>query len=229
MSEHVRARAASDGAVGLVVPASWWVVPLADEAERGRVVAALVEHHVGAGDAAAALRRRLRVDIGAAARRAAASGGWGMAFMLARVGDHPLSAVLTGYRARGSFRDEVGVEQVRAALTDATAATGGTLDAGAGPFGVVLRSVRQRTGTWHGVTDLPVLVADYWTDPDDGHGLVHLSFTTPLVTLRDAWVGLFDAVAATLHRSDLDVPDGTPPDVEGPPGGDEVRPPGTGR
>ncbi|UZN04783.1 hypothetical protein [Cellulomonas sp. S1-8] len=202
MSGGVRARGTSDGAIGLVLPADWWVVPLADETQRGRVVAALVEHQVGGGDASAALRRQLRVDIGAAARRAAASGGWGMAFMLMRAGDHPLPATMTGYRSPGSFRDEGGVAEVRGALEAATVAAGGRLDAGAGPFGLVLRSIRERTGTWHDVVDLPVLACDYWTDPDDGHGLVHLSFTTSLVALRDAMCDLFDTVVATLHRSD---------------------------
>lgn len=202
MSERARARPASDGAVGLVLPADWWVVPLVDEAERGRAVAALVEHQVGGGDAHAALRRQLRVDVGAAARRAAASGGWVTAFMVARVGDRPLPATMTGYRSPGSFRDEGGVTDVRAALEDSTVASGGRLDAGAGPFGLVLRTLRERTGAWHGVTDLTVLVCDYWTDPDDGHGLVHLSFTTPLVALRHAFRDLFDAVASTLHRGE---------------------------
>lgn len=199
MTEDVRARVASDGAVGLVLPADWWVVPLVDEAQRGRVVAAMVDHQVGDGDERATLRRQLRVDVGAAARRAAARDGWVLAFMLTHAAGHPLPATMTGYRAPGSFRDEAGVGAVRAALEDAAAATGGQVDVGAGPCGVVLRTVRQRTGAWHGVTDLPLLACDYWTDPGDGHGLVHLAFSTPLVTLEESFCELFDAVAATLH------------------------------
>ncbi|MCC2315315.1 hypothetical protein [Cellulomonas xiejunii] len=202
MSGDVRARPASDGAIGLVVPADWWVVPLADEAERGRVIAAMVDHQVGAGDEYAALRRRLRVDVGAAARRAAARDGWVIAFMLMHAAGHPLPATMIGYRSPGSFRDEAGVADVRAALEDVAAMTGGRVEAGAGPFGVVLRAVRVRTGSWHGVADLPLLACDHWTDPGDGHGLVHLAFTTPLVALREPIGELFDAVASTLHRSD---------------------------
>lgn len=204
MSEKVRARAASDGTVGLVLPADWWVVPLADEAARGRAVAAMVEHHVGGGDERATLRRQLRVDVGVAARRAAARDGWVIAFMLTRAAGHPLPATMTGYRAPGSFRDAAGVAEVRSALEEATAGTGGQVDVGAGPFGVVLRAVRERTGAWHDVADLPLLACDYWTDPSDGHGLVHLAFTTPLVALRTSFCDLFDAVAGTLH---VDVPD----------------------
>ena len=70
MTTRVPARASSDGVIGLVLPADWWVVPLGDEAVRGRVAAALVEHQVGGGDARAAARRLLRVEVGAAARRA---------------------------------------------------------------------------------------------------------------------------------------------------------------
>lgn len=227
MSEKVRARAASDGTVGLVLPADWWVVPLADDAARGRAVAAMVEHHVGGGDERATLRRQLRVDVGAAARRAAARDGWVIAFMLTRAAGHPLPATMTGYRAPGSFRDAAGVAEVRSALEEATAGTGGQVDVGAGPFGVVLRAVRERTGAWHDVADLPLLACDYWTDPSDGHGLVHLAFTTPLVALRTSFCELFDAVAATLH---VDVPDvGDVPDQPDEPDVSRTHPTGPRR
>lgn len=67
----------------------------------------------------------------------------------------------------------------------------------------MLRAVRRRTGASHAGVDLPVLACDYWTDPDDGHGLVHLAFSSPLVDLEPAWCDLFDTVAATLHRTDV--------------------------
>lgn len=201
VSTPVRARHASDHGIGLVLPADWWVVPLVDQAERGRTIAAMVQTQVGGGDACATLRRQLRVDVGSSARRATKSGGWVLAFMLTRAGEHALPATMTGYRSPGSFRDEAGVAVVRSAIEEAVRSAGGRLDVAAGPFGVMLRAVRRRTGTWHGVGDLPVLACDYWTDPDDGHGLVHLAFATPVVDLQDAWCDLFGTVAATLHRT----------------------------
>lgn len=192
---------ASAGPIGLVLPADWVVVPLADEAERGRVVARLVDERIGGDEAHEALRRELRVTLNAAARRAAASGGWLLALMPTRVEGLPTPATLTAYRTAGSFRGEAGVAEVRAALEHATSAVGGSVDIGACAFGVLLRAVRELTGTTGGA--LPRLACDYWTDPLDDHGLVHLSFSTPLVALRDQWCALFDAVVATLHRPEL--------------------------
>lgn len=188
--------------IGVVLPADWWVLPLDDETARGRVIADLVETQVAGGPATAGLRRELRVELGAATRRAAARGGWVGALMLGTVDGHPLPATLTGYRTSGSFHDAEQVAQVRDRIEETVAASSGRVDAGAGGFGLVLRAVRERAVGRHGVADLLVLACDYWTDPQDGHGLVHLSFTTPLVTLRDAFCGLFDAITATLHRVD---------------------------
>lgn len=195
------AGAASAGSIGLVLPADWVMVPLADEAERGRVVARLVDEQVGGDEAHEALRRELRVTLNAAARRAAASGGWLLALMLTQVAGLPTPATLTAYRASGSFRERTGVAAVRAAVEHATSAVGGSVDVGAGSFGVLLRTVREHTDTTGDA--LPRLACDYWTDPLDDHGLMHLSFSTPLVALRDEWCALFDAVVATLHRPQL--------------------------
>lgn len=85
-SGRMGARAATDHGIGLVVPADWWVVPLADEAARARVIAAMVDQQIGPVDQNATLRRQLRTEVGASARRAAASGGWALAFMLTRAG-----------------------------------------------------------------------------------------------------------------------------------------------
>ena len=179
------------GSIGLVLPADWVV--------GGRVVARLVDEQVGDDESHEELRRELRVALNAGARRAAASGGWLLAPMLTRAGGRPIPATLTAYRAAGSFRDEAGVEAVRAALAATTKAAGGRLEVGSGPFGVLLRAVRERTAGG----DLPRLACDYWTDPLDDHGLVHLSFSTPFVALRDEWCALVDTVVATLHRPGL--------------------------
>lgn len=197
MSGHGAPAAVDHAGIGVVLPADWAVVPLADEATRGRAVAEIADDHVGGGDSWAPLRRELRVEVGAAARRAAASGGWVLAFMLRQAGGHPLPATTTGYRARGTLRDTDDVARTRAALERTAGA--GEVTVGTGPFGTTLRVVRSRTGAWHGVDGLALLAYDVWTDPDDGHGLVHLSCTTPLVPLRDAFCELFDAIASTLH------------------------------
>ncbi|MFS0703630.1 hypothetical protein AB6N23_03835 [Cellulomonas sp. 179-A 9B4 NHS] len=193
---------ATDVGLGLVVPADWWVLRLADADATRRTVAALVEERFGRDDALAALRRELRVSVSASARRAAAAGGWLMAFMLTRVADVPLPATLTAFRVPGSFATDGQVDALRASLTAHASQSGGQVDAADGPSGLVLRSVRERVGDVPGAGAVPVLLCDYWSDPGDDRGLVHLGFSTPLPDLRDGWLDLFDAVAATLHRLD---------------------------
>jgi len=102
-------------------------------------------------------------------------------------------------------------------LGDAT----GTVDAGDGSLGPVLRTVTERGARTGGtgpdgtggdtVTDDPatdLLVCDYWSDPDDGDGLLVLPFSTPLLPLRDTLLALFDVIAGSAHR-DGTVDDGT--------------------
>ncbi len=195
-------RTATGASLGLVVPVDWWVLRLADADATRRTVAAMVEERFGRDDALAALRRELRVSVSASARRAAAAGGWLMAFMLTRVADVPLPATLTAYRVPGSFATDAEIDALHAALTAQASRSGGQVDAADGPSGLVLRSVRERVGELPGAGAVPVLLCDYWSDPGDDRGLVHLAFSTPLPDLRDGWLDLFDAVAATLHRLD---------------------------
>ncbi|MFC8190227.1 hypothetical protein ACFUMH_01040 [Cellulomonas sp. NPDC057328] len=192
----------TDAGLGLVVPADWWVLRLTDADATRRTVAAMVEERLGRDDNLAALRRELRVSVSASARRAAAAGGWLMGFMLTRVADVPVPATLTAFRAPGSFATDAEVDALQASLTAHASRSGGHVDAADGPSGLVLRSVRERVGDVPGAGGVPVLLCDYWSDPGDDRGLVRLAFSTPLPDLRDGWLELFDAVAATLHRLD---------------------------
>ncbi len=228
-------RGGTGGGVGVVVPADWWLLPLGDDAGTHRAVAAMVEHRYGRGDELAGLRRQVRVQVLASARRAVASGGRLMGFMLTRVGELPLPATMTAYRLPGSMATPDDVAALRAGLAEHADLTGGRVDAGEGPFGPVLRGVRERapaahTPAAHAPADYApagagpagaeragghVLLCDYWTDPQDGEGLVNLSFSTPLVALRDGWVELFDAIAGTLHRLHDDAAAEVQPDEGG--------------
>ncbi len=200
-------RRAWQGTVGVVVPGDWWVVPLEDDRARADAIAALVDARSGADDALRDLRRQLRAEVGAAARRAAFRGGWVLAFLLADVGGLPLTATMTGYRAPGSFADDLAVDRVRDVLRGSVAGSDGVVDETVGRLGRVLRCVRRRQLSHPSASAPPlpvscVLHVDYWADPGDGAGLLHLAFTTPFVDLEDAFVELFDTVVATLHRDE---------------------------
>ncbi|WP_148234383.1 hypothetical protein [Cellulomonas flavigena] len=190
-----------------MLPADWHVVDLATDATRHAGVTALVDAQLPRRDDVATVRRRLRRDVEEQSRRAAQAGGRFSAYMLDVVGPVPLPAVITAYRTPGALATD---DDLRALADTLTARLGpaGTVDAGAGPLGPVLRAVSQRPAADEHGPDL--LVGEYWSDPDDGDGLLLLSFSTPLVGLRDAVLELFDTVAGSVHHVD-----GTPAAARG--------------
>lgn len=192
---------ASRGTVGVVLPADWHVVDLTHDATRHADVTALVDAQLPRRDDLATLRRRLRHDVEEQSRRAAQAGGRFSAYMLDGVGPVPLPAVLTAYRTPGALATDDDLHALADALT-ARLGPAGTVDAGAGPLGPVLRAVALRPAADDDAPDL--LVGEYWSDPDDGDGLLLLSFSTPLAALRDAMLDLFDAIAGSTHRSPVE-------------------------
>ena len=205
-------RRVGQSGVGVILPEDWWTIPLADEEARRQAVTALVNHQFGHADAHPGLERQIRDELLSSADRAAQAGGWLMAIMLTQAGPMPLPATLTAYRVAGSFADAEGLRRVQEPMTKSLPA-GGRLDAGEGPFGMVLRAVRERPGPVAlGGQDVPVLLCDYWSDPADGQGLSNLSFSPSLVQLRDGLIDLFDAIAGTLYLVDYDSPDDDWPD-----------------
>lgn len=191
-------RRAVPGTVGLVLPADWHVVDLTDDASRHAGVTALVDRQLPRRDDLASVRRRLQRDVEEQSRRAAQAGGRFSAYMLDSAGPVPLPAVLTAYRTPGALRTDDDLRALAATLTERLGPDG-TVDAGAGPLGPVLRAVALRPTPED--EDRPdLLVCDYWSDPDDGAGLLLLSFSTPLVPLREAVLELFDTVAGSAHR-----------------------------
>lgn len=191
------ARRATTGTVGVVLPADWHVVDLATDATRHAGVTALVDAQLPRRDDLASVRRRLRRDVEEQARRAAQAGGRFSAFMLDTVGPLPLPAVLTAYRTPGSLATDDDLRALADVLAERLGPAG-TVEAGTGPLGPVLRSVSLRPAGDEDTPDL--LVGEYWSDPDDGAGLLLLSFSTPLVPLRDAMLDLFDTIAGSTHR-----------------------------
>lgn len=198
-------RTATTGEVGLVLPADWHVVDLSTDATRHAGVTALVDRQLPRRDDLVTVRRRLRREVEESSRRAARAGGRFSAYMLTTAGPVPLPAVLTVHRAPGSLVSADALAALAATLTERLGTSAGGVDVGDGPLGPVLRAVTLRTAaTGDGTTDL--LVCDYWSDPDDGDGLLVLSFSTPLVPLRDAMLDLFDTIAGSTHRTPVDEP-----------------------
>lgn len=200
MSEPVVARRPRVDSVGILLPASWWTIDLTDEGSRHRSVGRLVDRQVGRADDRAALRADARKQLGEAADQAAAAGGRMMAVSLMQAQGIPVTATLTAYRIPGRDVTGAGVVELESIMRKDTASSeGSSLELAEGPQGPVLRRVSQRTGPVElGAERIPMLIVDYWLDPDDGHGLMLLTFSTPLVGLREAFLDLFDTIVASV-------------------------------
>lgn|GEM_PF-584853 len=203
--------------VGLVVPSSWWTVPLADEEARRRSIAMLVDRQVGRDDRKAGLRRELRTDLAGAAESAATAGGILMAVSTMTVDGLPVPATMTVYPAPGRM-DTATAEALVAMLTDDDAGTDdGSLrwspeeewarsaaEVLALDRGPVVRRIAYRRGPRElEAQDQPVLLVEYWLDPGDG-SVVNVTFSSPLVQLGAALVELFDLVVDTIDVESTD-------------------------
>jgi hypothetical protein len=193
------ARAFRADGVGIVLPASWWTIDLRTEESRRRSVSRLVEQQLGRADHRASLRAELRRELGGAADQAAAAGGRLMAVSLMQAQGFPISATLTTYRMPGGDLTGHGVAELESVMRSSAEGDDVALDLAEGTLGAVLRRVSRRSGPAAlSAEDVPMLVVDYWLDPDDGHGLMLLTFSTPLVELREVFLDLFDTVVASV-------------------------------
>jgi hypothetical protein len=184
--------------LGFLLPESWWTVDLRDEAARRRSVSALVERQVGRDDSRASLRGDLRSQLGRAADDAARAGGRIMAVSLMRADGIPVPATLTMYRVPGAALDDRGAEEL-ARLLRASQQQDDEIEIAHGLLGPVLRRVSRRQGDASiGGSDVTLLLVDYWLDPTDAHGLMQLSFSSPLLELREGLLELFDAIVASI-------------------------------
>lgn len=192
------ARRPSVDSLGFLLPESWWTVDLRDEAARRRSVSALVERQVGRDDSRAPLRGDLRAQLGRAADDAARAGGRIMAVSLMRAGGIPVPATLTMYRVPGAALADRGAEEL-ARLLRASQQQDDEIEIAHGQLGPVLRRVSRGQGDASiGGSDVTLLLVDYWLDPTDAHGLMQLSFSSPLLELREGLLELFDAIVASV-------------------------------
>ena len=184
--------------LGIMLPASWWVIDLRDDDARRRSVARLVAQEVGPQDELATVRAQLRSRLDGASHDAAAAGGRLMAVSLMRAAGIPLTATVTVYRVPGAGVPGDELEHLHGALEEAPV-PGQELELAMGIEGPVLRRVYVRTATDDvDAPAIPMLLVDYWLDPQDGHGLVLMSFSSPLVTAREGLLDLFDLIVASV-------------------------------
>ena len=187
---------------GLVLPADWWTIPLADEVQRARSIEQLVERQFGHADASAVLKRAMLAELTATAESAAAAGGRLMAVCLMQAGGMPVSASLIAYKLAAVSVTGQGVRELEAVLA-VDAPAGMSLDLGESTTGTVLRKVTELPASTEGeLEQIPQLLAEYWLEPTGGGPVLYLTFTTPLVMVREPMVELFDAIVAGVAPID---------------------------
>lgn len=196
-AESVRARHPSIDSLGILLPESWWTISLRDDVGRRRAVTQLIERQLGHADEHSALRADARAHLERTADDAARNGGRLMAVSLMTVAGVPVPATLTLYRLPGQDVTGQGITEIEAALRDD--APDAHLDLAEGPVGPVLRRTTTTTAPEElGGASVPMLLADYWLDPDDGQGLAYLVFSSPLVEAQDALLHLFDVIVGSI-------------------------------
>ncbi|MGN8244380.1 hypothetical protein ACTHAM_001283 [Cellulomonas soli] len=192
-------RRATTAGLTLLVPASWWVIPLGTGDALRRSVGALVDEQVGRRDQDAPLRASLRTQLTGAAEQAAAAGGTLMAISLMTVDGVPVPATMVVYRVPGLTLDEPGLQALVDGLTADGEARPDSLDVAAGQFGPVVRRLARRAGDVDlGASEITMMVVDYWLDAGDGGHVVQLTFSSPMVQVAAALLDLFDTVASSV-------------------------------
>jgi hypothetical protein len=179
-----------------LVPADWFTVPLGDVAARRKAVAGLVTRQAGRGDEAAPLRARLRRELNQVADQAASAGGTHLAVSLMVAGGMPIPASLTVYRT-GIPTAVVSPEEL-ARMLDV-----GEADVFTGEDRTVLRRVRSGVAPQDvAESQVPQLLIDYWLSLDGLSEVLALSFSSPLVQVREPLIDLFNVIADSVSVDD---------------------------
>jgi hypothetical protein len=182
----------------LVVPDSWFRIPLGDEKERQAAARALTDRVFRGIDHTPRLRTRLLGGLNDQAAAARAAGGLELYMSMLEAAGFPLSASLLVSMVAGPPAGTGGAEAARS-------------------FGAVLRGEGKqvRTGTVAGQSAVrarhrtggvanadpgvvPVVGQDVYVLVPGGRAWLLMSFSTPIVELASQMQELFDAITGTL-------------------------------
>ncbi len=201
------------GDLRILLPEGWWTVHLHPEAVRVRAVDRLIERQFAGVDDQPLLKADTRKHLLDTAADAARTYGQLMAISLMRAQGIPIPATmvlywielgprLPGPEDAGPVRhlDDVADMLMSAAEPGGSAdrLADASFDRATVAAGEVIRRVREQDGPKHlNAAELRTVIADYWVEFPDGTGLVQLTFSTPLITLKDPLLELFDTVVSS--------------------------------
>lgn len=193
--------------VRVVLPDHWWRIPLQPPRARERSVDRLLRRQFAGVDNQPRLRAEARGRLFEQAEDAATLNGHLLALCLLEVRGVPLPASLTLYwldvpAQPGSALDGGEVllnlrDELQPGGAGAAPAPG--FDLARVDAGWVLRRVHDTTADLDGADPVSMLAADYWVQRPDGLGVAHLHFSSPVLSMRQALLDLFDAVVSALR------------------------------
>ncbi|MEU1081458.1 hypothetical protein ABZ368_14625 [Streptomyces sp. NPDC005908] len=184
----------------LVVPDGWFKLPLDPEA-RDRSIVALAERQFSGMDNAPHLKEQVMRELQKTAKDAYQAGGIELYLSTLTIGSLPLSSsLLVSFPMPGTMPSSANVHTVAETLRRSDAdITLVTLTA-AGKAVREFRTDAASPSTQLG-NELPTTTVKYYVPIPAADEWLIMSFATPLDPLAKQMVGLFDAVADTLHWS----------------------------
>lgn len=198
MTRNTDQNSAPGTSLCLTLPDDWFLVDPTDPERSRAQITTMLDARVGDAPWLAEARQVLSDELHAQVRQAAQVDAWLYAFGSLTMFDPPIVVSLVAARFPGTV-DGPGLEDLMSTVEDRHPDV--RLDLAEAGFGPVLRALRSTQ-----VAEIPMTVAEYWTDPADKKAsarsratLAMLRFTTPTATFDVPLLDFFDAIASTLR------------------------------
>ncbi len=182
----------------LVVPDGWFKLPL-DPEGRDRSIVALAERQFSGTDNAPHLKEQVMRELQKTAKDAYRAGGIELYLSTLTIASLPLSSsLMVSFPMPGSMPSSANVHTVAETLRQSNADIMLVTLTAAGKAVREFRTDAASPSTQLG-NELPTTTVKYYVPIPAADEWLIMSFSTPLDPLAKQMVGLFDAVADTLH------------------------------
>ena len=181
-----------DQTYSIILPGTWAVIPLQDEAAMTKRIVAMVKKQVGGGDRAARIRRQTRDEFVKTAQQARDAGATSFALSLELMPGIPFpAALLSTVEAWPLFASaELSVaDRLRAALPGAV-----LLEQQSGPVAREAETAQQRVGG----ESVPSLRVVYWVPRPHQDDLLRVTISAPMVDSSELFTELLDAIVDSI-------------------------------
>jgi acetyl esterase/lipase len=181
-----------DRTYSIILPGTWAVIPLQDEAAMTKRIVAMVKKQVGGGDRAARMRRQTRDEFVKTAQQARDAGATSFALSFELMPGVPFPAALLStvesWPVLASAELSV-ADRLRAAVPGAV-----LLEHQSGPVARQAESAQQRVGQ----EKVPSLRVVYWVPRPHNDDLLRVTISAPMVDSPELFTELFDAIVDSI-------------------------------